>query len=94
MLDIGIAKLTGNGELDVSSPADISGEAELRLTGFDALLRKVGATAEFKVAAPVLIFLKGIGERDGNDMVWKVKYEDSKVSVNGTDLSDMIPKGK
>jgi hypothetical protein len=63
------------------------------LTGFDALQRKIAATEELKMATPVLIFLKGIGERDGNDMVWNIKYADSKMTVNGTDLSDMIPKG-
>ena len=91
IIDIGVAKLTGSGGLDVSSPTDLSGEAELRLTGFDALMRKVNAAQETKMAAPVLIFLKGISEQDGADMVWKVKYEDDKVTVNGTDLTGMIP---
>ena len=94
ILDIGVAKLTGSGEMEVTSPTEITGEAELRLTGFDALLKKVSAVEETKLAAPVLIFLKGIGEQDGKELVWTVKYEDSKVTVNGTDLTSMIPKGK
>ena len=90
-VDFGVAKLEGAGELEVSSPTDLTGKAELRATGLDALIRRATATPELKQVAPVLIFLKGIGEPDGKEMVWRVSYSDGKLSVNDTQLSDMMP---
>lgn len=90
-VDFGVAKLEGAGELEVSSPTDLTGKAELRATGLDALIRRAIATPELKQVAPVLIFLKGIGEPDGKEMVWRVSFSDGKLSVNDTQLSDMMP---
>ena len=90
-VDFGVAKLEGAGELEVSSATELAGKAELRATGLDALIRRANATPELKQAAPVLIFLKGIGEPDGKEMVWRVSFSDGKLSVNDTQLSDMMP---
>ena len=90
-VDFGVAKLEGAGELEVSSPTELTGKAELRATGLDALIRRANATPELKQVAPVLIFLKGIGEPDGKEMVWRVSFTDGKLSVNDTQLSDMMP---
>ena len=43
------------------------------------------------MAAPVLIFLKGIAKQEGNESVWSITYADKKVMVNDTDLSDLMP---
>jgi hypothetical protein len=94
MLDIGTSKLTGVGKVEIASPGDISGHAEIHLTGLDALMRQVNTTPQTKQAAPVLIFLKGIGEQNGEDTVWVVNYEDNKLTVNGTDMSGMMPGNK
>jgi hypothetical protein len=91
VLDLGVAKLTGAGTMEVTSPDEISGAAELRATGLDALIQRLGRTPELKTAVPVLIFLKGIGKQDGKEMIWKLAYEDGKVMVNGTDLSAIMP---
>lgn len=90
-VDFGVAKLEGAGELEVSSATEFTGKAELRATGLDALIRRANASPELKQAAPVLIFLKGIGEPDGKEMVWRVSFSDGKLSVNDTQLSDMMP---
>jgi hypothetical protein len=92
-LDSGPATLTGSGALAITDPATYSGQAQLRATGFDALMQKVSATPELQQAGPVLIFLKGIGKQDGDALVWNVVYQDQKLLVNGTDLSSMIPGG-
>ena len=90
-VDFGVAHLEGDGELEVGSPTDLSGKAEFHATGLDALIKRATASPELKQAAPVLIFLKGMGEQDGKEMVWKVGYEDGHLTVNGTDLSDLAP---
>lgn len=92
--DMGPAALTGTASVDVDSPADVTGEAEIHVKGLDALIRKVNTTPELQQGAPVLVFLKGIGEQTGDDTVWAVKYEDNKLTVNGTDMSSMIPGSK
>jgi hypothetical protein len=93
-LDMGPAMLTGNGAMDVASATDVSGQAEIHMTGLDTLIRKVNATPELRQAAPVLIFLKGIGEQNGKDTVWNVKYANDKLTVNDTDMSSMMPHTK
>ena len=90
-VDFGVARLEGDGEVEVSSPTDLTGKAEFRVTGLDALIKRANATPELKQAAPVLIFLKGIGEQNGKETVWRVGYDDGHFIVNDTDLSDMAP---
>ena len=89
--DFGLAKLEGAGEIEVASATEVTGRAELRATGLDALIRRANVTPELKMVAPILIFLKGIGEPDGREMVWRVAFSDGKLSVNDTQLSDILP---
>jgi hypothetical protein len=91
-LDMGPGKLTGSGSVAVSSPVDYVAQAVLKLTGFDALLADANTRPELKQAAPVMIFLKGIGKQEGNAIVWNISFQDKKLLVNGTDLSSMVPK--
>ena len=90
-VDFGVAKLEGGGELEITSPSEITARAEFHVTGLDALIRRANAAPELKQVAPVLIFLKGIGEQDGKDTVWRIAYEDGKTTINDTDLSDIMP---
>ena len=91
-IDLGISRLRGSGEVNVAAADDISGTLELRMSGLDALLRTLRQVPEAAQVAPVLLMLKGLGEASGNETVWRIEYADSKVTVNGTDLSDMIPR--
>ena len=91
LLDVGPMRLKGSGSVEVARIDEASGEAELRATGFDALIRRANAVPELKMAAPVLIFLKGIGKQEGTETVWHIVYADNKVMVNDTDLSDLMP---
>ena len=93
-LDMGPATLTGNGAMDIASATDVSGQAEIHMTGLDALIRQVNATPALRQAAAMLVFLKGIGEQNGKDTVWNVKYVHDKLLVNDTDMSAMMPHGK
>ena len=91
VLDVGPMRLKGSGSVEVARIDEASGEAELRATGFDALIRRANAVPELKMAAPVLIFLKGIARQEGTETVWRIVYADNKVMVNDTDLSDLMP---
>lgn len=91
LLDVGPMRLKGSGSIEVARIDEASGEAELRATGFDALIRRANAVPDLKMAAPVLIFLKGIGKQEGTETVWRIVYADNKVMVNDTDLSDLMP---
>lgn len=91
LIDLGPMRLKGEGSVEVSGLDEANGEAELRATGFDALIRRANAVPELKMATPVLIFLKGIAVQEGNETVWRITYADRKVVVNDTDLSDLLP---
>jgi hypothetical protein len=91
-LETGTASLTGSMEVEVRSASDVTGGADLRLTGLDALIGLAAANPQLQQAMPVLIILKGIGRQDGAATVWKVAYAGQKVTVNGTDLSALIPR--
>lgn len=90
-IDMGPVRIKGQGLMQVLSVDEASGDAELRATGLDALIRRSNTTPELKMLAPALIFLKGIGRQEGTETVWTITYADQKVMVNDTDLSDLIP---
>jgi hypothetical protein len=90
-LDLGAARLRGGGELRIAAANNMSGEAEITVTGLDALIRQASATAELKQGLPFLVMLKGLGRQDGDDTHWKISYSGKKVMVNDNDLSAMLP---
>jgi hypothetical protein len=93
-LDFGPATLKGSGEVRISGLGEYEGEAHVTATGLDELIKQANTVPELKQAAPVLFLLKGMGRQDGANTVWDVVYRDSKMLVNGTDLSGMIPGNK
>ena len=86
-LDVGGAEFTGLGKLQIASPQSISGTAQITATNLDLLQQKLAAEPSLAQAAPVLIFLKGIGRTVGNQMVWDITYNGGRVLVNNQDLS-------
>jgi hypothetical protein len=91
LIDVGPMRLKAVGAVRVAAIDDAAGEAEIRASGFDAMIRKVNGTPELKAAAPVMIFLKGIAKQEGTETVWKITYADRKLVVNDTDMSDLMP---
>jgi hypothetical protein len=90
-LDFGPVMLKGSGAMQIVDRTTYSGEAHFSATGMDEMIRQAGATPELQQAVPVLILLKGIGQQDGDKMVWNIAYQDGKLLVNGNDLSQMMP---
>jgi len=93
-IDLGPARLRGGGELRIAAADEMSGEADITITGLDALIRQAAAIPQMKQALPVLIMLKGLGRQDGNATRWKITYSGKKVMVNGNDLSALLPGRK
>lgn len=92
--DIGPALFTASGSLKIAGPTeqDVTGAAVIQAHGLNALIKRANTDPLVKQAAPVLIFLKGIGdEDDSGNVVWKVTYGQGKMLVNGTDLSQLVP---
>ena len=89
--DVGPASLTAHGQVTAGGPEQIDGTARVEAHGVDALIKKVGGDPMLKMGVPVLIFLKGIGEQDGDKITWNVAYKDGALAVNGTDMSGMMP---
>jgi hypothetical protein len=92
-IDLGTSRLRASGQLAVASAEDVTGKAEVRMTGLDALMRALGKVPEAAMAAPVMLMLKGMGEQKGAETVWRVTYAANKVLVNGQDLSALLSGG-
>ncbi len=93
LVELGAAKLGGTGQLQVASATDVTGAAELRMTGLDPLIRLLGQLPETRAAVPFAVMLKGIGKAEGSETVWRIAYSEGKATVNGTDLSTLVPGG-
>lgn len=93
-IDLGSSRLRGSGELSFAGAQQVSGTAELRLAGFDALLRTLRQVPQAAAVLPALIMLKGLGEPSGAETLWRIDYANGKASVNGNDLSALFPKAK
>jgi hypothetical protein len=91
VLDLGDAVLKGSGTLTVIAADDIEGSAQVVATGLDTLIRRANTVPELHRAAPFLIFLKGIGEQKGDAITWNITYADGHTTVNGTDLTTLMP---
>lgn len=92
--DLGPANLMASGSVHTSGPQDVTGDADVKVTGLDALIKRAGDDPLLQQGAPVLIFLKGIGRQDGDVVTWKVAFANQRLTVNGTDMSQMIPHGQ
>ena len=93
VLDLGAAVLKATGAVTVAGTDDIDGSVRVEATGVDALIRRANAVPELRSVAPVLIFLKGIGEQKGEATVWNLTYADGHAQVNGTDLGALTAPG-
>ena len=88
-VDLGGASFTGAGKLTTVSGGDLTGQAQITASNFDALIARVNAVPELAGTLPALIFAKGISQTAEGRLVWDIAYRDNKFSVNGTDLSAM-----
>ncbi len=88
-VDIGGASFAGKASVDVPSPKQASGTAQVTATNVDALLAKVQANPALAQAIPAIVFAKGIGRTEGGKMVWDMSFDSGKLLVNGVDLMKM-----
>lgn len=93
VLDLGPAVLKATGSVNIAAADDIQGQTVVVATGVDALIRRAMTVPDLKAVAPMLIFLKGLGQQKGNVTTWTVTYADGKAQVNGTDIGALTGSG-
>ena len=93
-LDLGPAQLTGTGKLTAIRPDRLEGNAELSMTGFEALADRINAVPAFAAAVPFVTMARGLGRQRGDAMVWKITSENDDVKVNGTDMTALLGQAK
>lgn len=87
LIDMGTTKLTATGNLTPTSPMSANGQAEIAMTGYDALMERVQKLPEAMQAIPVLALVRGLARTEGDKLVWRLALtEDQKITVNGVDL--------
>ena len=90
-LDLAVVGTTvaGTGTFVATGPETIAGQAEFTAHGRDGLITKMQADPMLAAGVPVVIFLKGIAKTTSDESVWQVSVNNTKVLVNGVDLSAM-----
>ena len=96
LVDFGDATVSGYGDVnlvDDKAGADaVAGGAEVTATGFGALAKRILASPAKPQVKAAVLFLKGLGERQGDRTLWHVSLVHGRILVNGTDLSALAPK--
>jgi hypothetical protein len=92
--DLGPARLSGTGKLTAHSPADMTADANVKATGFDALISKAQANPALAQGVPMLAIARSLAKPNGQDLVWAVRMDKGVVTVNGRDLSALFGGGK
>jgi hypothetical protein len=88
-LDIVGTRFSGTGKFTMTGPQSVTGAAEIDASGLDGLIAKAQSDPMLAQAVPVIIFLKGIAKTNGDQAVWQITVANTKVLVNGVDLSAM-----
>ncbi len=87
LIDLGTTKLTASGSVTPMSPTSAKGQAEIAMTGYDALMDRVQKMPEAMQVIPVLALVRGLARTEGDKLVWRLAVtEDQKITVNGVDL--------
>ena len=92
--DVGPAHLRGSAKLIAHAADDMVGQADLKASGFDALMANVQSTPALAQGVPVLAIMRSLANPDGQDLLWSVHMEKGGVTVNGRDLSAMFGNAK
>lgn len=92
-VDLGPSVLKGTGKVTMPAPGQVAGTGRITVTEFDALTDRVKTLPEANQALPAMLFAKGIGRTEGNQLVWDISYQGSKLLVNGVDILAMAGGG-
>ena len=89
-VDLGFASMVASGTATVVGPNAYHGQADVTVMGLDDLMQRVQKLPDSGQALAVLAMAKGIGKADGKKTTWHIAMsEDSKVMINGMDMSKM-----
>lgn len=93
-VDLGSTSFTATGKVTALSPDHVKGQADVTVTGFDALVAQVQTSREWGKVAPFLQLLGKLGRADGERIVWTITADNADVKVNGLDIPALIAASK
>jgi hypothetical protein len=93
--EIGPAEFSGAGVISFPSPTTREAEARVTASGFDALMEQTTQDPSLNQIAPVLALARGFAKHDGDHLVWAIHAgQDGHITVNGMDLTALLPPAK
>ena len=92
-IDVGPATLTATGKITLRDQGR-QGSGTITVSGFDALMTRVGQSPALQQGLPFFVIAKGLSRTEGENLVWDVSYDNGRASINGNDMSALIPGSK
>ena len=88
-VDIGETKISGGGEIILKSTVGSAAQFDLKISNFDQLENLAKAETD---PAPrnALALLKGYAETAGKELVWRLRFDNNKLTLNGQDLTSVM----
>ena len=88
-VDIGGTRMSGDGEIILKSREGAVAQFDLKITNFDQLER-LAKTEIDPAPRNALALLKGYAETAGQDLVWRLRFDNNKLTLNGQDLTSVM----
>ena len=88
-VDIGGTRISGGGEIILKSKEGAAAQFELKITNFDKL-ENLAKTEIDPAPRNALALLKGYAETAGKDLVWRLRFDNNKLTLNGQDLTSVM----
>lgn len=89
-IDLGFSSMIASGNATVVGPNSARGQADIAITGMDALMARTQKLPNAGQAMAALALAKGFGKAEGDRTVWHIAFsEDNKILVNGMDITRM-----
>lgn len=89
-LDIGPAHLTGTGSVTIYGPADRRGALTITAEHFKQLMQQMPMDGSAARTYPVMMILRQMGEKHGDQLTWTIAFEGPRVLVGGLDIAPLL----
>jgi hypothetical protein len=89
-LDVGPAHLTGTGSVTIYGPRDRRGELTISAEHFKQLMQQMPMEGAAARTYPVMMILRQMGEKNGDQLTWTVSFDGPRVLVGGIDIGPLL----
>jgi hypothetical protein len=89
-LDIGPAHLIGTGSVTLYSPTDRRGELTITAEHFKQLMQQMPMDGPAARTYPVMMILRQMGQKHGNELTWTIAFDGARVLVGGIDIGPLL----